>query len=126
MNKTELRELFEEDMKKRFQKKPVSFARDKQGMYLDKTVRNLWEGYSMFFESQYSLDKIVAPMIGRYILGTVGEDGKVIMGRNPFRHKTKLSAFTEADRLHSEFGKRVYMFRCHGVYPTVKEEVPNV
>jgi len=40
MNKTELRELFEEDMKKRFQKKPVSFARDKQGMYLDKTTRN--------------------------------------------------------------------------------------
>lgn len=127
MNKLELREMFEEDMSLRFVKKPVSLVRDSQGMYLDKTVRNHWEGYSLFFNRLFQLDPITAPMIGRYILGTVGEEGKVVMGRNPFRHKTKMSALAETTRLQIEYGKSVYLFRCHGVFhPSPKEEIPNV
>lgn len=121
MNTIELREMFEEDMTRK--KTITCFNRDKNGMYTSKYTRASWIGYKAFFERMYNLGAKEMPMVGRYILGTARENGNITMSRSPYRHGSKLSAITEANRLAVELGKPIYLFRCHEVIQPIKEVV---
>lgn len=121
MNTSQLREMFEEDTARG--KDPINYQRDSQDMYVSKHTRAMWAGYKVFFERMYRLGDKDLPMVGRYILGAARENGNITMSRSPYRHKTKIGAITEAERLATEHGSAIYLFRCHEVILPKKCEV---
>lgn len=123
MNLIELRVMFEEDLSKKYHKEPKNLLRSKTGSYLSKDVLRMWAGYKMFYESRFRLGESEVRIMGRYILGTLQDDGSVLMSRKPYRHASKIGAITEANRLVAEFGKTVCMFRCHEAFSPVHQEV---
>lgn len=91
--------------------------KDEQGKYKTSWVNARWEGFQMYhrhltiagkpaFKNRYNRT------LGRYVVGQVGHQGKVVFTRVPFRHPTRASAMEEANRVAAEQQQPFAVFRC--------------
>lgn len=87
------------------------------GRYKTPWVQAKWEGFCMYHNKLVTLpaekykpryDKV----LGRYIIGKVGDTGAILFHNVPFRHQTKALALEEANRLSAEFQHPFAIFRC--------------
>jgi hypothetical protein len=93
----------------------VSTQVGQEGRFLDKKTHQMWLGYELFHKA--AMHRVEADekalLHGTYVIGAhIGPGPKLGMSHRPFVHKTKHSAFEEAERLTNEHGGPYAIFRC--------------
>ena len=96
------------------------FIKDSLGVYLDPTIKDYWEGFLLYHDSQTTVcdtvnKKIYEKSIGRFIIGKIVPSGAVLFNKAPYRHATRASATEEALRLSNAYDCSFVVYRAIGV-----------
>lgn len=93
------------------------FVRNQLGIYLDPKIKDLWDGFWLYHESQTTVSdtvnkKMYEKSLGRFILGKIVASGSVMFPTAPYRHATRQGATEEALRLSGTYGCSFAIYRA--------------
>lgn len=96
-------------------------AKKENGQYADKTTYSMWKGFKLYHRQlqRKALEK-VDNTLGRYVIGSVNEQGHLFMSTNPYRHSSLKKAREEIKRLQTMFPEKQFaVMRCLEVHPAI-------
>jgi len=112
MSLVELREQFEQDLKKRHPNANLNRRVSDDG-YASSKTQGMWRGYVLYHNSSWGIeaDDCGRP-VGKFIVAQVSPTGTIHPSPRPWMHQTKRLAKDEAKRLAGQLDKSFAILRC--------------